>query len=83
MVSLFSRPKLQSLQPQACKSDGAKDYLVQKINDDFVPCNSKMEGFAAWLPTKEQTEDFYKCHCGDPKWIYPCYSPHHRNEGNS
>lgn len=39
----------------------------------------KLLGLAAWLPTAEETKEFYRCKCTK---LYPgiCYSPSHRNE---
>lgn len=36
-------------------------------------------GLDAWLPTKEQTEEFYKCVCNDPSKRV-CYWPGHPTE---
>lgn len=39
-------------------------------------------GLKAWLPSTEETNDFYKCNCEDPEKKI-CYSPYHRDINQS
>lgn len=42
------------------------------------PIDVPMRGLEAWLPTKEETEHFYRCRCNEPDEPV-CYWPYHRN----
>ncbi len=55
--------------------------LADELYEDMENNNEPAEflGLKAWLPSIDDTNDFYKCNCGDPEKKV-CYSPDHRAE---
>lgn len=54
-----------------------KDFSKYNFKKLEIP-EDEPAGLDAWLPT-EETEEFYKCNCGD-RTKPVCYSPKHRFE---